>query len=107
MKMLRAIIREEKADETLKALADSGFPSVTTIDVYGRGKQKGITIGNVYYDELPKKMLLMVVEDEDEETVASIIIKTARTGEGNFGDGRIFVTEVLRAFTVSSNTEGL
>lgn len=107
MKMIRAIIRPEKAEKTLAALLEAGYPSVTRTDVYGRGKQKGLQVGNVFYDELPKHMLLMVVEDSDEEMVVKIIIENARTGEGNYGDGRIFVTPVLKAYTISSKSEGL
>ena len=102
-----AIIRPEKVDETLKTLADAGYPAVTKIEVYGRGKQKGLQVGSVFYDELPKEMLMIVVDDEVEEKVCSLIIGTARTGEGNFGDGRIFVTPIKKAYTISSKTEGL
>ena len=102
MVMIRAIIRPEKVDETLKTLADAGYPAVTKIEVYGRGKQKGLQVG-----ELPKEMLMIVVDDEVEEKVCSLIIGTARTGEGNFGDGRIFVTPIKKAYTISSKTEGL
>lgn len=107
MVLLRAIIRPEKVEDTLKALADAGYPAVTKIEVYGRGKQKGIQIGSVFYDELPKEMLDIVVEDEEEDKVASIIIDAAKTGEGNFGDGRIFVTPIKKAYTISSQSEGL
>ena len=106
MVMIRAIIRPEKVDETLKTLADAGYPAVTKIEVYGRGKQKGLQVGSVFYDELPKEMLMIVVDDEVEEKVCSLIIGTARTGEGNFGDGRIFVTPIKKAYTISSKTEG-
>ncbi len=50
----------------------------------------------------------MVVEDDAVEEVVHLIIKNARTGEeGTFGDGKIFVTEVEKAFTVSSGEEKL
>ena len=107
MKMLRAIIRPEKADEVAEALLEAGFPSMTRMDVYGRGKQNGLQVGEVFYDELPKHMILIVVQDEDEEKVARIIMDTARTGDGNYGDGRIFVTNVTKAYTVSTKTMGL
>ena len=55
MKMIRAIIRPEKVDEVLVELSDAGFPAVTKIDVVGRGKQRGIKVGDVHYDELPKR----------------------------------------------------
>jgi len=35
----------------------AGFPAVTKTDVFGRGKQKGIQVGEIRYDEIPKEML--------------------------------------------------
>ncbi len=107
MKMIRAIIRPEKSRTVIDALSDAGYNSVTEVDVYGRGKQKGITIGEVKYDELPKIMLLIVIEDEQETEVADIIMSTAKTGAGNMGDGRIFVIPVEKAYTISSGQTGL
>ena len=107
MYLVRAIIRPEKVGIIMAELAAAGFPAITKMDVYGRGKQKGITVGEVHYDEIPKEMLMIVVDDEVEEKVCSLIIGTARTGEGNFGDGRIFVTPIKKAYTISSKTEGL
>jgi nitrogen regulatory protein PII 1 len=101
--MIKAIIRPEKTDDVLAALMDAGFPSVTKIGVVGRGKQRGIKIGEVTYDEIPKEMLLMVINDEDKKFVIKIIIEAARTGEkGSFGDGKIFVSPVEEMYTVSS-----
>lgn len=108
MKMLRAIIRPEKADEVSDALLKAGFPAMTRMEVYGRGKQKGLQVGSTFYDELPKHMILMVVQDEDEKKVAEIIMNTAYTGDdGNYGDGRIFVSPVTKAYTVSTKSFGL
>lgn len=107
MKMLRAIIRTEKADEVAEALLEAGFPSMTRMDVYDRVKQTVSQTNQVFYDELPKHMILIVVQDEDEEKVAEIIMKNARTGSGHYGDGEIFVTNVTKAYTVSSKTMGL
>ena len=107
MKMIRAIVRPEKSREVIDALSEQGFCSVTEIDVYGRGKQKGILIGAVRYDELPKIMLLMIVEDKDEDKVCEIIIDSAKTNGGTMGDGRIFVLPVEKAYTISSRKEGV
>ncbi|MCI5140884.1 MAG: P-II family nitrogen regulator, partial [Candidatus Electrothrix sp. ATG1] len=65
MLMIRAIVRPEKSDEILAALMDAGFPAVTKYSVAGRGKQRGIKIGDITYDEIPKMMLMSVVQDED------------------------------------------
>ncbi|HDK43029.1 MAG TPA: P-II family nitrogen regulator [Desulfobacteraceae bacterium] len=103
MLMIRAIVRPEKTDEILAALMDAGFPAVTKYSVAGRGKQRGIKIGDVTYDEIPKTMLMSVVGDEDKDFVIQTIMDTARSaGKGAFGDGKIFVSEVEEVYTISS-----
>ncbi|WP_417912677.1 P-II family nitrogen regulator [Candidatus Electronema sp. TJ] len=103
MLMIRAIVRPEKSDEVLAALMDAGFPAVTKYSVAGRGKQRGIKIGDVTYDEIPKTMLMMVIKDEDKDFVIQTVMDTARTaGKGAFGDGKIFVSPVEEVYTVSS-----
>lgn len=108
MLMIKAIVRPEKTNLIMAELNDAGFPAVTKIDVVGRGKQKGVKVGDVVYDEIPKEMLLIVVRDEDKDDVISVISRNAKTGEkGAFGDGKIFVSPVEEAYTISSGTKGL
>jgi len=103
MIMVRAIIRPEKTDDVLAALMEAGFPAVTKMDVYGRGKQRGMKIGEVTYDELPKEMIFTVIKESDKDYVVKIIMQAARTGvKGAYGDGKIFVSEVEDVYTVSS-----
>ncbi|MGE4551618.1 MAG: P-II family nitrogen regulator [Desulfovibrionaceae bacterium] len=103
MIMVRAIVRPEKADDVLAALMDAGFPAVTKYSVAGRGKQRGIKIGEVTYDELPKEMLMSVVRAEDQEFVVKTIMDAARSGsKGAFGDGKIFISPVDDVYTISS-----
>ena len=103
MLMIRAIVRPEKVDTVLERLMDEGFPAVTRMNVSGRGKQRGIKIGDVTYDEIPKELLIMVVPDCDKDLVIKTVISAARTGEkGAFGDGKIFVSPVEEVYTVSS-----
>jgi nitrogen regulatory protein PII 1 len=90
----------------LEALLEAGFPAVTKMDVFGRGKQRGIRIGDVHYDEIPKEMLIVVVKDSDKQFVLETIINTARTEtKGAFGDGKIFVSAVEEMYTVSSGVK--
>lgn len=108
MLLVRAIIRPEKVGVVLSELLAAGYPAVTKMDVYGRGKQKGVKVGEIFYDEIPKEMLLMVVEEGDKDDVVKIIMRYARTGEtGHFGDGRIFVSPVEEAYTISTKKKGL
>jgi len=103
MIMIRSIVRPDKVDDVLAALMEAGFPAVTKISVVGRGKQRGIKIGEITYDEIPKELLLTVVQDQDRDFVIKTVIKAARTGvKGAFGDGKIFVTPVQEVYTISS-----
>ncbi|ADC89045.1 nitrogen regulatory protein P-II [Thermocrinis albus DSM 14484] len=98
MKLVRAFIRPEKEQEVVLALEGAGFPALTKMSVLGRGKQKGLKIGDVTYEELPKTLLLIVVKDEEVEKVVNTIMNHARTG--NIGDGKIFVSPVEKAITI-------
>jgi len=105
MKMIRAIIRPNKEEKVVEHLEKEGFYSMTKMNVFGRGKQKGIRVGTVCYDELPKVMLMLVVEDNDLDKAIKVIQNSARTG--NIGDGKIFVTDVSEAYTVRTGATGL
>lgn len=101
--MIRSVVRPEKADDVLAALMAQGFPGATKLSVAGRGKQRGIKIGDVTYDEIPKVMIMTVVADKDKQYAVDTIIDAARTGDkGNFGDGKIFISPVREMFTIST-----
>lgn len=107
MIMIRAVVRPEKSALVLSELFDAGYVGVTKEEVYGRGRQKGITVGEVHYDEIQKELLIIVAEDKDKDDIIRIILKTAKTGNGNYGDGRIFVVGVDEAYTISTGKPGL
>ncbi len=103
MLMIRSIVRPERVNNVLAALMEAGFPAVTKVSVVGRGKQRGIKIGEVTYDEIPKELLITVVNDSDRDFVIKTVLKAARTGaKGAFGDGKIFVSPVEEVYTISS-----
>ena len=78
------------------------------VDVVGRGKQKGIKIGNIVYDEIPKVMIIIAVKETDKDDIVSVIMRTAKTSEkGSFGDGKIFVSPLEEAYTVSTGAKEL
>ena len=104
--MIQSVVRPEKVHDVMKALLDAGFPAVTKMDVFGRGKQRGLKVGEITYDELPKEQLLMVVADADKDLAVETILKSARTGDkGTFGDGKIFISKVEETWTVSSGAK--
>ncbi len=98
MKMIKAVIRPEKEFEVIHGLEKEGFYSLTKLDVLGRGKQRGVQVGSAVYDELAKLMLIIVAEDKDAPKAVETIRSHAQTG--NFGDGKIFISEVDEAYTI-------
>ncbi|MDQ0286738.1 nitrogen regulatory protein PII 2 [Desulfofundulus luciae] len=117
MKEVIAIIRPNKINATKEALAVLGFPGLNACKVAGRGKQKGIT-GEVTFavnpelekqeggmKYVPKRMISLVVDDQDVPLVVAAIIKVNRTGR--IGDGRIFVCPVEEAVRVRTGEKGL
>jgi nitrogen regulatory protein P-II 1 len=109
MKMIQAILRPSKLEDVKKALEDASYTSLTTLEVKGRGRQKGIKQiwrGEEYVlDVLPKVKLEIVVPDEKENEVVEIIRKAAYTG--NIGDGKIFVLPVEKTIRIrTGETDG-
>jgi nitrogen regulatory protein PII 1 len=64
-----------------------------------------LTVGPVHYDELPKVLIMTVIDDKDLDRVVKVIQDKARTGF--IGDGKIFVSPVENAFTVRTGEAGL
>jgi nitrogen regulatory protein PII 1 len=75
MKMIVAILRPDRLKDVEDRLKGAGFPSLTEFSVRGRGRQKGITIGEMHYEKLPKSSLLVVAKDTDVKTITRIIIE--------------------------------
>lgn len=100
-----AVIRRERKVEVLKALESAGVFAITEMPVYGRGKQRGIQVGAVTYEELAKTLLFLVVPEEHRPTVVDAIIASAHTGQP--GDGKIFVQAVREVHTVRTGNPEL
>jgi nitrogen regulatory protein PII 1 len=104
MKMIMAFVRPEKVEKVASMLDEDDFAAYTRADVYGRGKQKGVQVFGQSYD-MPKTMLMTVVEDDRLDEAVEVIEKSAQTG--NVGDGKIFVLPVEQAYTVRTGKIGL
>lgn len=105
MQMIKAVVRLEMAEKTVNALDKAGHVALTKLDVIGRGKQKGIQLENIYYDEIPKKMLLLAVDNDEVDSVVDVITEAAFTG--NYGDGKIFVSPLDEVYTIRTRSKGL
>ena len=118
MKEIIAIIRPKQVEKTKEALDLAGFPSMTAIPVIGRGRQRGIA-GELSYNVrpdllvkgklagmkyIPKRLLTIVVHDDEVDTVVNIIVKKNQTAV--IGDGKIFICPVVDAFRIRSSERG-
>ena len=108
MKKIEAVIKPDMFSYVKGALAQAGYPSLTSYEVKGRGKQSGLieTVSGktIRADILPKTKIEIVVEDEDVKEVTDIIIKTA--GTGTIGDGKIFVSTVDEVIRIRTRERG-
>lgn len=102
MKLIQAMIRREKEKEVLEHLSKTGVHAYTRMDVFGRGRQRGLVAGPVRYAELPKVWLMAVVKDADAERAVEAIRIGARTG--NPGDGKIFLSPIAAGRTIRTGS---
>jgi nitrogen regulatory protein P-II 2 len=97
-----AIIKPFMLDPVRDALTEVGVQGMTVSEVKGFGRQKGHTEiyrGAEYaIDFLPKVKIEIAVSDDIAERVVETIQKAAATGK--IGDGKIFVSEVLKAVRI-------
>lgn len=118
MKEIIAIIRPNKVTATKRALDRLGFPSMSVVAVFGRGKQKGIAnevaveispivrgLGSFKgMPYVPKRLLSIVVPAEMLNKVLNTIIKVNQTGD--IGDGKVIVCPVDDALRVRTGETG-
>jgi len=108
MKKIEAIIKPYKLEEVRDALSEVGIAGMTVTEVRGFGRQKGHTElfrGSEYLaDFLPKVRIELVVSDINAQAAVAAVVRGARTGK--IGDGKIWITEVVRAMRIRTGETG-
>lgn len=108
MKKIEAIIRPEKLEPLKNALLKMEINGITISQVFGCGKQYGYTEyvrGNtIIMNTLSKIEVRIVVPDERLEEIIDVIISVAETGQ--FGDGKIFISEILDCIRIRTKERG-
>ena len=108
MKLVVAIVKPFKVDDTKAALLALGVQGLTVSDARGFGRQRGHT--EVYrgaeyqIDFVPKVRLEVLVGDDDVQRVVEGIIETARTGK--IGDGKVWVLPVDDVYRIRTGEAG-
>ena len=120
MKEIMAVIRMNMMNRTKAELTELGVDAFFAREAQGRGKGlvdtrllEGAKSGFEEAAELlgekgrlyPKRVLTVVVDDEDVDPVVECIIKANKTGKP--GDGKIFVMPVSDAVRVRTAEKGL
>jgi len=102
MKLVTAIIKPFKLDDVRAALSEIGVSGMTVTEVKGFGRQRGHTElyrGAEYVvDFVPKTRIEVAVKNELVDQVMEAIVGAAKTGK--VGDGKIFVTDILRVLRI-------
>jgi nitrogen regulatory protein P-II 1 len=110
MKLITAIIRENKLDQVREALFEAEITRITVSRVSGHGQQQreeiyrgAIVIPNL----IPKMRLEIAVNDAFVDITVETIIKAARTNsKGEVGDGKIFITPLEDCIRIRTGERG-
>ncbi|PZX17852.1 nitrogen regulatory protein P-II family [Breznakibacter xylanolyticus] len=116
MKLILAIIRIAKMQETKEALSAVDLPSFTAMSVLGRGNghgdlEKAAEVSAQYHElitDMPrlksKRMITLVVTDDKKDLAVQTIIKANQTGKS--GDGKIIVVNATDSIRVRTGERG-
>ena len=96
-----------------QALLEAGCKGFYYLNVTGQGGQGGVEVlvgrggTTAGRSAVPKTLIRTVVDDSMETAVVQAILDAARSpGEGEIGDGKIFVSEVKEAIRVRTGETG-
>jgi nitrogen regulatory protein P-II 1 len=110
MKLIIAIIQEDKLDEVREALVDAEIGRITVSRVSGHGRQEDMEIyrGQEIAPNLIEKVQIKIgLNDSFVERTIETILKSARHGEnGKIGDGKIFVTPLEECIRIRTGERG-
>jgi len=111
LKEVLAFIRPNKHQLTRQALEAAGVVSYTTFRVLGRGRQRGLKLPDAAPEDaairfLPKLCFSILVEESQVPAALEAILKANRTGQGEHGDGKVFVLDVSDAVRISTDERG-
>lgn len=114
MKLIVAIIRSNKLDQVRESLISAGIERITVGRVSGHGRhfKEELYRGKVLVPGLtPKMRIEIAVNEEFVDTTVNAIINSARSeegenGEGVIGDGKIFITNLEECIRIRTGEKG-
>lgn len=110
MKLITAIIREEKLDEVRQALIDAEIERITVNRVSGHGQQTEVEFHRgqkVIPNLIPRVEIKIACNDAFEDVTVNAILKAAKTGkDGEVGDGKIFIQDLKECIRIRTGERG-
>jgi nitrogen regulatory protein PII len=110
---IEAVVRPERITQVTDALLAAGCSGFYYYNVTGQGQQRGVEVivgragQSGTRSSVPKTVICTVVHDEMQDKVIAAIIEAAKSpGEGQIGDGKIFVTPVTSVIRVRTGEKG-
>ena len=103
MKRVEAYVRSEIAKDVVSAISKQGVGGVTLIQALGKGAGDRPWVGGEKGHQIEFNaidLVVCMVDDSKVDPIMSAITDTAYTGEK--GDGMIFVSDVVKAYNISS-----
>ncbi len=111
MKLVTAIIQPNKLHEVREALIKAKIFRITVNRCSGRGQAQAhetdLYRGHEVAPELISKVRIDIAcNDEFVDTAIDAIVEAARHGDGEIGDGKIFVTPLEKCVRIRTNERG-
>lgn len=110
MKLITAIIRENKLDHVREALIEAEITRITVSRVSGHGQQVREEIyrgKRVIPNLIPKIKLEIAVNDAFVDITVDTLIRSARSNSaGEIGDGKIFITQLEKCIRIRTGETG-
>jgi nitrogen regulatory protein PII len=110
---IEAIVRPERVSQVTAALVEAGCPGFYYYNITGQGRQHGVEVfigrggAMATRSTVPKTLIRTVVnEDQKDGIVAAIVAAAKGPGEGEIGDGKIFVSQIEDAVRVRTGDHG-
>jgi len=112
MQMITAIIQPDKLDEVREELVAAGITRITTSRVTGHGEHQQVGSECLYRGQKvmpnlwPKVRLDIACNDEFVDVAVEAILRSAKHGKGEIGDGKIFITELKECIRIRTEQRG-
>ncbi len=110
MKLITAVIQPDKLDSVREALYAAEIKRISVSRITGHGQQepgedvyRGI---KVVPNLIPKIRLDIACNDEFVDLTCDAIMESAKHGDGEVGDGKIFITNLEECIRIRTGEKG-